>query len=284
MKLAFLTAVGLAAATGAGACPDAAAVDAFVAARRAGQMVTEVPLPEGGTMEDAICAQKMIVDRMVAEDGPVIGYKAGLTSGPAQAAFGVEEPVLGTLVESVMLKDGAVVKVSDAARPLYEADLVVEIADEGVNDAQTPEEVLEHIAGVRPFLELPDLVVAPDVKMAAPELTAVNVGAWRGVLGDLIEVPNGAEGVAMLANLTARVHDGDGVLLSEAPGSVVLGNPLNSVIWVADMLHRDGRSLKAGDLVSVGSIGPLHPMKAGSSASVIYDGLPGTPTLSAKFE
>jgi 2-oxo-hept-3-ene-1,7-dioate hydratase len=238
----------------------------------------------GGSLQDALCAQRKIVARLEGENGPVVGWKAGLTSEKAQAAFGVSEPVLGALLEGMLLEDGATVSAAAAHRALFEADLIVEIAEDGVNDAQTPAEALEHIRGVRPFLELPALVVGADQKLDGPAITSINVGAWRGVMGDLVEIPAGEEGVAMLADFTARLTDAEGREISVAPGRAVLGHPLEAVIWVSDMLERQGKRLKAGDFVSVGSIGPLNPMKAGMSVTLIYEGLPGEPSVSASFE
>jgi 2-keto-4-pentenoate hydratase len=266
------------------ACPDDAAIEAFLA-ERATARPTTAPVAAGGSIADALCAQEKIVARLSADLGPVIGYKAGLTSPKSQEIFGVSEPVFGTLLKGMILEPGASVSPSDAVRALYEADLIVEISDAAVNEASTPEEVLASIAGVRPFLELPALVVGKDEKLDGAAITSINVGAWRGVMGELIVLPQGAEGVAMLAGFTARLtDDATGETLSAAPGKAVLGHPLNAVTWIAGVLKAQGKALKPGDLVSVGSIGPLHPMKPGMSVTLAYEGLPGTPKIGASFK
>ncbi|WP_428698369.1 2-keto-4-pentenoate hydratase [Stappia sp.] len=266
------------------ACPDDAAIDAFLAERAAARPTT-APVAAGGSIADALCAQEKIVARLSADLGPVVGYKAGLTSPKSQEIFGVSEPVFGTLLKGMILEPGASVSPSDAVRALYEADLIVEISDAAVNEASTPEEVLASIAGVRPFLELPALVVGKDEKLDGAAITSINVGAWRGVMGELIVLPQGAEGVAMLAGFTARLtDDATGETLSAAPGKAVLGHPLNAVTWIAGVLKAQGKALKPGDLVSVGSIGPLHPMKPGMSVTLAYEGLPGTPKIGASFK
>lgn len=266
------------------ACPDDATIDAFLAAR-ASAAPTPPPVAAGGSMADALCAQGKILTRLEKDLGPVVGYKAGLTSPKSQEAFGVTEPVFGTLLEGMIIKGDATARPAEAVRALFEADLVVEIADAAVNDATTPEEVLAHIAGVRPFLELPALVVGKDDKLDGPAITSINVGAWKGAMGELIEIPQGAEGVAMLADFTAKLtDDASGETLSAAPGKAVLGHPLNAVTWIAGVLKAQGKALKPGDLVSVGSIGPLHPMKPGLSVTLTYEGLPGTPKIGARFE
>ncbi|MHC5656084.1 2-keto-4-pentenoate hydratase [Stappia sp. ICDLI1TA098] len=265
-------------------CPDDSTIDAFMAAR-AQAAPTPAPVAAGGSMEDALCAQDKIVQRLSKDLGPVAGYKAGLTSPKAQEAFGVSEPVFGTMLRDMFLQDGATVSASEAGRPLFEADLIVEIADPAVNDATTPEEVLRTISGVRPFIELPALVVAKENKLDGPAITSINVGAWKGVMGNVIAIPQGDVGTEMMANFNAKLTDSaTGEVLSEAPGKAVLGNPLNAVIWVAAKLKEQGKSLKPGDYVSVGSIGPLHPMKPGMSITLTYEGLPGDPKIGATFE
>lgn len=275
--------LALAALPAAAACPEAADVQAYAADVAAGKP-TRAPLPPEATVADANCARDMLTELLATELGPRVGWKAGLTSEPAQARFGVSAPVLGALLEGMMLEDGATVKVADGVRPLFEADLVAVVADEGINTARTPEEALAHLAGVRPFLELPDLPFAEGAPVNGPILTAINVGAWRGVIGPLIEIPKGREGVEMLAAMTARLTDASGAELSAVPGAAILGNPLNAVIWIAEALAAQGKALQAGDLLSLGSIGPLHPMKPGMTVTLTYVGLPGTPTLTASFE
>ncbi|WP_067336394.1 2-keto-4-pentenoate hydratase [Stappia indica] len=280
----LLVSTVLVAGSAQAACPDDAAIDAFLAAR-ASAAPTPPPVAAGGSMEDALCAQGKILARLETDLGPIVGYKAGLTSPKSQEAFGVTEPVFGTLLEGMIIKGNATARPAEAVRALFEADLVVEIADAAVNDATTPEEVLAHIAGVRPFLELPALVVGKDDKLDGPAITSINVGAWKGAMGELIEIPQGAEGVAMLADFTAKLtNDANGETLSAAPGKAVLGHPLNAVSWIAGVLKAQGKALKPGDLVSVGSIGPLHPMKPGLSVTLTYEGLPGTPKIGARFE
>jgi 2-oxo-hept-3-ene-1,7-dioate hydratase len=140
---------------------------------------------------------------------------------------------------------------------------------------------MAHISAVRPFIELPDLTLTKGQPITGVTLTAMGVAVRLGVLGAPIPVEDPNAMLDALAAMKVTVKAGDGSVMAEAPGSAVLGNPVNSVLW----LMKSGVTLKKGDLVSVGSIGPLlPPAKAGSGASVTYDGLPGNPTVSVKFK
>lgn len=238
-------------------------------------------LAAGGTMEDAVCTSEKLIAAMTARLGPVVGYKAGLTSGPAQAAFGVSEPVRGVLYRDMLLEDGATVPAAFGARPLFEADLVLVVGDDGLTADLTPEQAITHISAVHPFIELPDLTYAEGEPLDGVTITAMGVAPRLGVLGAAIPVEDPAAMLAALAAMTVTVTAADGEVLAEAPGAAVLGNPINSALWLAST----GVTFNPGDLISVGSIGPLlPPARAKGQATVTYAGLPGDPSVSVTFE
>lgn len=237
-------------------------------------------LGQGGTMVDALCTQARLSDALAAHLGPVIGYKAGLTSTPAQERFGASAPVRGVLYRDMMMESGATLDVPWGAVPMVEADLVLEIGDSAVNSATTREEVMQNIASIRPFIELPDLALDPSQPMTPETITAMGVGARRGVLGAAIAVEDAAAMTKALAEMQVQLRDGAGEVVLSAPGTSVLGHPAETILW----LHAVGVTFKAGDLVSVGSFGPLVPpgsLKGG--ATVSYEGLPGSPEVWVLF-
>ena len=282
MKRPSLPIVALALALPGAALADCATDDdiaAFVA-----DYMARTPtraLAAGGTMEDALCTREKLVAVLSERMGPVVGYKAGLTSKPAQEAFGVTEPVGGVLYRDMLLDDGATVPADFGARPLFEADLVLVVGDAGINAATTAEEAMAHIAQVRPFIELPDLAYAEGEPLTGVTITAMGVAPRLGVLGAPIPVDDPAAMLDALAAMQVTVTAADGTVLAEAPGAAVLGNPVNSVLWLAST----GVEFRPGDLISVGSIGPLiPPAKAMGQATVTYRGLPGDPAVSVTFE
>lgn len=241
---------------------------------------TPTQAPAVTSMEDGFCTQQKLVSILRESWGAPSGYKVGLTSEAAQNMFGVNEPVRGVLYSDMMLADGAVVPADFGAVPRIEADLLVVVADAGINDAETAKEVLAHLSAVRPFIELPDLVVSDPKTLNATVITAINVGARKGVMGETIPVEDSDAFLSSLADMQVTVTDGNGKVLAQATGAAVLGHPLNSVLWLLD----SGVTLEKGDLVSVGSFGPLLVPKPGMTATVSYEGLPGDPSVSVSFE
>ena len=273
----FAAVVGLATGPALAECPD----DAFVAAMAKDILAAApTPAPAVSSLDDAFCAQAKLVDILSQSWGAPAGYKAGLTSKPAQDAFGASGPVRGVLYADMMLEDGATVPAAWGALPRFEADMVVVVADARINEAATPQDVLANLSAIHPFIELPDLVVDNPKALNADIITAINVGARKGVLGAAIPVEQTDAFLASLAAMQVTVTSQDGEQLASAPGAAILGNPFNAVLWLRD----SGVVFKEGDLVSLGSFGPLMAPKAGLTATVAYQGLAGDPKVSVTFE
>ncbi len=239
------------------------------------------PAPAFGaamTMAEAATVQ-VRYSALIAKDlGGVVGYKAGLTNPTVQKRFGYDKPIRGTLYEKMILPNGARVPAAFGARPVYEADMVAVVGDATkLMAAKTPLEALGALKEIRLFIELPDLVFDPQVKLDGPHLLAMNMAARLGVLGSPILLPPTAESVTKLAEMKVEVVDQTGAVLGGGKGSDVLDNPLNAVLWIAESLRAEGKALKNGDLLSLGSFSALLPPKPGTTVSVRYTGLVAAP-------
>ena len=169
------------------ACPtdlEAAAVAAAIVARQ------PVPAPAGEmSMADGLCGRDKVVRFLAQTYGEVAGYKAGLTSPAVQQRFKYDAPLRGTLFKSMLAIDGAELPAAFGARPVFEADLLVEVANPAaLADAQTPLAALRALRSYAPFIELPDLMVEDPSTLGGPMLAMVNVGARAGVVGKAIPV------------------------------------------------------------------------------------------------
>ncbi len=244
-------------------------------------------LPAITSEADGACSRAKLDALLASRYGPVVGYKAGLTNPAVQKRFGADKPVWGVLHERMILADGATVDAAFGARPLFEADMLVRVRSASINGAKTPMDVLESIDQIIPFIELPDLVVANPGALDGNAITAINVGARLGVVGQPIIAPLfRGERYAMLdalRDMTVVVTDGAGAELSRGKGSDVLGHPLNAVVWLAGALAAQGLAMEPGQWISLGSFSPLMPPKPGQKIVVRYEGLPGAVPVSVSF-
>lgn len=264
------------------ACPDLAA-----AARIAARIIAREPLPapiEGLALADAECFRQRLVAHLAQPWGDVVGWKVGLTNPAAQQRFGVGHPLRGELFSaSVRARSGAELPARFGSVPAVEADLLVRLRDDGLHTAgEDHVAILRHLDHVIPFIELPDLVFAPGVPFDAAQLIGINVGVRLGVLGEPVAAEATPEFAARLGAMRVTLAQ-DGTERAAAPGSILLGHPLNVLPWLVRDLAREGRRLRAGELISLGGFSPALPTAPGTW-SVRYEGLAARPLdVSVRF-
>ncbi len=115
-------------------------------------------------------------------------------------------------------------------------------------------------------------------------MIATNVAFRGGVLGAEIPVVKSQAFLDSLASMTVVMTDEEaGKELGRAQGSVLMDNPVNAAMWLAQALKKDGIVLKPGDLLSLGGFIPPQPTKSGMKVQVRYVGLPGDPMVSVEL-
>jgi 2-keto-4-pentenoate hydratase len=232
------------------------------------------PAPDSSlTLDQAMKIQAEFIQAIKPSFGRVVGYKAGLTNPAVQKVFGVTAPVRGTLLDKMILETGTTLDANFGARPLYEGDLILRVGSVAINGAKNPMEALQYIDAAIPFIELPDLVYAKDVKINGPMLAAVNVAARYGIVGEPIPVQPTQEWMERLKNFMCQIYDEKGTMLIEGPGSSLLDHPMNVVLWIRDSLKASGILLLKGDLLSLGTITKLTPTAPNTVIKARYIGL-----------
>ena len=218
--------------------------------------------------------------------GQIVGYKAALTNPKAQEIFNVSQPLRGVLLEKMLWENGSVISPKFGSRPIGEGDLIMRVGSTEINNAKTPRETLKYLDAVIPFIELGDLVYSQEIKLDAPALLAINVGARAGILGKPIPVADTDEWENRLKNLQIKILDENGKVLTSGNGSNLLGNPLNVVLWIKNSLQAERKELKKGDLLSLGSITSFIPITSNSTIRAQYIDLEPNKTVEifVKFE
>jgi 2-oxo-hept-3-ene-1,7-dioate hydratase len=263
------------------ACPGPEALAAYLADFAAAR--PSAGFGTGLTLADAACARHRLIDRLPAQLGPVVGYKAAFTNPAAQRRFGVEGPAWGAMFAWGLHPSGVTLPAGFGSRPHVEADLLVVVKGPGLAGARDAKEALRHIEAVVPFIELPDLLLRGPV--TGPALIATNVGFRAGVLGTRIPMEPSEAFLEALAAMTvvAREERG-GVEIGRARGAALMEHPLHAALWLARSLRQEGIELRPGDLLSLGAFLPAAPAAPGTRISVRYLGLPGDPSVSVTFE
>lgn len=237
--------------------------------RRAPKVLIQTGMP----MSQARAMQGNLVRILERTAGKRVGYKVGLVTKAGQERMKLKGPVSGVLLEGMLLTNNVIAQANYGVRPILEADLIVTIKDSKINRASTVEELADSLGEIVCFIELADGLVTTNQPMDGGVLTALNVGARAGILGERKAVSAIPAFTKRLEEMRFVLKDGKGHVLSDVQGKLAMENPLNALLWLIKELQNEGGSLRPGDLVSLGSPSPQVVPRAGESYELSYENL-----------
>jgi 2-keto-4-pentenoate hydratase len=190
-----------------------------------------------------------------AADERVRGVRVGLTpAGPVSTD--PRDPVLGRLTAGMFHLEHLPLPAAGARPSRVEPALAFVLREELRGPGVTVADALRAVAYVLPALEF----------------TGEDPASAAVVLGATPATPLGTD----LRLAGCVLHLGGAVAATGACG-VVLGSPLNAVVWAVGALAADGLALAPGDLVLTSSVTPAVPVSPGDSVSASIAGV-GTVT------
>ncbi|MBU0516333.1 MAG: hypothetical protein KJ621_16340 [Proteobacteria bacterium] len=221
-----------------------------------------LPLPsaKAGVKKSAAAYkfQKKLVGHLTKTHGPVIGYKAGLTSKGAQKKFKVRGAVTGHLLEKMLIKPGAVVEVKGFVRPFVEVEVAFVMAGPIKRPVMWIKSLKKMVKAVGPAIELPDICFADMKNLTGHDIVAANVAVRYFIVGRTM--PHGALKLDQLAVTLSH----NGKVVRKGGAKAVLGGQWKALRWAVNNIIRHGGQIKAGDVIITGSMTPLYPGKPGS--------------------
>lgn len=239
----------------------AAAVESFWQARARGEYFPRAWFDRLG-LDEAYQIQLGLIDRRIAAGERQIGWKVGLTAKPIQEQFGFHEPVFGCILESV--PSGSTLRAAELIAPGFESELCLRMGTELAGEISMAR-ARAAVAGVHPSLEI--IETRGDLSAQVAVAMADNAQQKTVVLGDAVPLGD------MALDQVACAVRMNGAVVAEGTGAAVLGNPLNSVIWLAGKLAQFGRRIRAGDIIMSGSFVRQFPLQAGDRVQVDYTGI-----------
>lgn len=230
-----------------------------------------VPLPNQlleGKLDQrgAYEVQGLMAAKLIKAGHEILGYKAGLTSAPAQKKFSAPGPASGVLFDS-MLRPGGVVLAKPYTKMMLEVEIGYRLADD-VESPVTAKSVRDKVAAVLPVVEVPDLAFETFKGLSFVDIVAANVGARGVILGQE------ADPAAVDVNAaTGQLFMGGQKIGPAVPGKAALGDQWKALAWTINNVREHGGLVEKGMLVITGSLGPMYPGKPGSYRAVYTGGL-----------
>ncbi|WP_395703053.1 2-oxo-hept-4-ene-1,7-dioate hydratase [Aquabacterium sp.] len=232
------------------------------------------------TMADSYAIQREWVRLQFAGGRRIIGHKIGLTSRAMQIASQITEPDYGTLLDSMVLRDGSEVEAARYIVPRFEVEFAFVLARPLKGPGVSLFDVLNATDYVVPALELIDarieqfdrITKAPRKVLDTISDNAANAGI---VLGGRPMKPDAVDwrwaGALLYKN---------GVIEESGLGAAVLNHPGNGVAWLANKLAVHDEGLAAGEIVLGGSFTRPVACAAGDTFHADYGPLG---SISVKF-
>lgn len=214
------------------------------------------------TEEIAYNIADFFVDEQLKTRGEVAGYKVGtfakgqFDNGPVN---GLSGPVTAVMFTDGIHSSGFKISINCCNMSFVEADFGAVVASSAINTAETDLEILAALKGFVPFIEMPDILHFPGMGTDVAS-ASTNYDFSNAILGDLIETEATEEWITRLNNFTFTMVNETGELLAE--GSIADAyEPLYRIRHMRNQLAKRGRPLKEGDILSLGNMGAIRPLK-----------------------
>jgi 2-keto-4-pentenoate hydratase len=215
------------------------------------------------SLTEAYAVQDRLREALVARGERVAGWKAGFTNKAGQEAWQVAEPVCAFLLASGVLSSGGEVAAARFVKPGVEAEVAFVLKHELAGPGVTAPRALQAVEGAVPALELIDF--RHSGKAVGTDAVADGVYAKAIVLGGALTPVTGLD----LA-LEGVVYEQSGTVVATSTAYEVMGNPLNSLAWIANHLGGRGLGLRAGDVVMTGSVSKILTVTAGDTVRATF--------------
>jgi 2-keto-4-pentenoate hydratase len=187
-----------------------------------------------------------------------IGWKVGFGSPAAAAKLGIDRPLVGVLLETGLLGDGASVPVGGWHAPALEPEIAVHLGADVPRGASW-EAVRGAISGLAAAIELADVHPPPEDVRA---ILAGNIFHRHVVLGPVDEARSTGAGIGGRV-----VVDGTQVAATDDPEPLT-GEMVEVIRLTAELLEACGERLRAGEVVISGSVVAPVPVAAGQEVAV----------------
>lgn len=231
----------------------------LVQARREGRRLARFPGPLPASLAEAYAIQDAAI---AAWPDRVAGWKLARIGPPHDATCGAGRlagPIFSRSIQFAE-SDPVVLEIIVGGYAALEPEYVLELGEAPADrDDWTGDNVAGLVRRVFAGVEVAGSPF-PGINEHGPAVTAADFGNNAGlVLGREI-----VDGKSRLPTLHCEISI-DGRICGEGGATAVPGGPLASLAFLLNHLHRRGRSLQQGDLVSTGAAAGVHPVGAGQT-------------------
>lgn len=206
---------------------------------------------------DAYEIQRLQIEQLL-EDGRVVkGHKVGLTSAAMQKQLGVDQPDFGHLLDDMFFLEHMPIGMGRWLQARIEPETAFVLGRPLKGPGVTIADAIRAVEFVLPALEIVDSRIT-DWKIGIIDTISDNASSGGVILGGrptkLTDVDLRTVGCTLYKN---------GQIVGTGANGAVLGNPLNSLVWLANTIGPQGVTLEPGHVVLPGSVTKMQPIAPG---------------------
>jgi 2-oxo-3-hexenedioate decarboxylase len=267
--------------------PDVATIanDVLAASASKQQIPPFSARPGGLSLGDAYRVTHALRIAFEARGEKVTGRKIGFTNSSMWKAFGVDAPIWGYATDRTThdLAEAGILTAADFSEPRIEPEIMFGLKA-APSASMTDDALLDCIEWVALGYEIVASIY-PGWKFTAADAVAAN-GVHGGFLvGNRHALaPLKAQWLRDLAAFEVALSC-DGTVSQRGGGALVLGSPLNALRHLVELLacDPDNAPLRAGEIVSTGTLTLAMPVNAGQTWTTKASGIP-LEDISVRFE
>lgn len=219
-----------------------------------------LPLPhaidETLTITDAYRIQTRVVKRELDGARPA-GYKAGLTSAPSQARFHTSAPVAGVLAREGLRRSGDTLRLSEFGGLNIETEVALRIGTPIRARLRSVDEMKQHVDGIAPAIELPNLFYRTPDQLNAIDIVATNVAAAAYIVGDFV-APAARDPNDVEPRLVCNERE-----INRGSARDALGDQWQAALWLVNTMMDLGWTIETGQILLTGALGRMVPAQPG---------------------
>ncbi|HEY0686003.1 MAG TPA: fumarylacetoacetate hydrolase family protein [Steroidobacter sp.] len=215
------------------------------------------------TIESAYRVQTRSVRAKLQDTRPA-GFKAGLTSPPAQARFKTNDAVAGVLFKEGALRSADTVSLRELRGLHIEVEMAMRISAPIEKPLADVTALRAHIDGVAPAIELPNLDYSQPQTLDAIDIVATNVAAAKYIVGEFIP-PQQRDPNAVDIRLACNDKE-----MFTGKGSDSLGDQWRAALFLVNKMLEQGWKIERGQILLTGALGRMLPATTGRCVASYY--------------
>ncbi|WP_161816294.1 2-keto-4-pentenoate hydratase [Steroidobacter agaridevorans] len=194
------------------------------------------------------------------------GFKAGLTSAPAQARFKTNDAVAGVLFAQGSLPSASTVRLHELRGLHIEVEIAMRIGTRIEQPLSDVASLRAHIDGIGAAIELPNLDYTQPQALDGIDIVATNVAAAKYIVGEFA-APQQRDPNATDVRLVCNDQE-----MFTGKGTDSLGDQWRAALFLVNKMVEQGWRLEPGQILLTGSLGRMLPGTTGHCVASYHSG------------